>query len=291
MIGQLLSIVAPVFIAVGVGYGMARVGRQGEPAFIHFLILNIGTPCLIFATFAEIDLTPGTVGTMALAAVGALVAGATIALVLLKAAGMSVRAYLPALTHPNTGNMGLPLCLFAFGERGLALGLSYYVVIAISQFTVTPSIALGSLSLGRIARTPLIYAVIASFAFLLGDIEVPPWLANTTGLLGDVTIPLLLITLGASLARLKVADLKGGLWLSAARLGMGFAVGLLVAWILELEGAERGVVILQSAMPVAVFNYLFAAEHGTDPEGVAGMVVISTVLSFLFLPLLLWYVL
>lgn len=291
MIGQLASIVTPVFIAVGVGFGMARVGRQGEPAFIHFLILNIGTPCLIFATFAEIELTPGAVGTMALAAFGALVAGGTMALVLLKAAGMSVRAYLPALTHPNTGNMGLPLCLFAFGEQGLALGLSYYVVIAFSQFTVTPSIALGSLSLGRIARTPLIYAVAAALAFLLSGVEVPLWLANTTALLGDVTIPLLLITLGASLARLKVADLKNGLWLSAVRLGMGFAIGMLMAWALGLEGVERGVVILQSAMPVAVFNYLFAAEHGTDPEGVAGMVVISTLLSFLFLPLLLWYVL
>ena len=291
MIGQLASIVAPVFIAVGVGYGMARAGRQGEPAFIHFLILNIGTPCLIFATFAEIDLAPGTVGTMALAALGALAAGAAIAFVLLKATGMSVRAYLPSLTHPNTGNMGLPLCLFAFGEQGLALALSYYVVIAISQFTVTPSIAMGSLSLGRIVRTPLIYAVVAALAFLVGGLEVPPWLANTTGLLGDVTIPLLLITLGASLARLKVADLKNGLWLSAARLGMGFAIGMLLAWAFGLEGVERGVVILQSAMPVAVFNYLFAAEYGADPEGVAGMVVISTVLSFLSLPLLLWYVL
>ena len=66
---------------------------------------------------------------------------------------------------------------------------------------------------------------------------------------------------------------------------------MLLAWAFGLEGVERGVVILQSAMPVAVFNYLFAAEYGADPEGVAGMVVISTVLSFLSLPLLLWYVL
>ncbi len=101
----------------------------------------------------------------------------------------------------------------------------------------------------------------------------------------------MLITLGISLARLKVASMPRSLGLSVLRLVMGFAVGIALATALDLEGAERGVLIIQMSMPVAVFNYLFAQRYNTAPEEVAGMVVISTALSFASLPLLLWFVL
>jgi len=68
-------------------------------------------------------------------------------------------------------------------------------------------------------------------------------------------------------------------------------VGVMLADILGLEGVARGIMILQSAMPVAVFSYLFAVRYNRSPEEVAGTVVISTLLSFLTLPALLWYVL
>lgn len=66
-------------------------------------------------------------------------------------------------------------------------------------------------------------------------------------------------------------------------------MGLLVVELLALEGVARGVVLIQSAMPVAVFNYLFAERFNRQPEAVAGMVVVSTTLSFFTIPaLLLW---
>jgi predicted permease len=120
---------------------------------------------------------------------------------------------------------------------------------------------------------------------------VPEWVNNATRLLGGITIPLLLITLGFSLARLKVANLGTSLFLALVRLAIGLAVGHAVVEILGLEGIARGVVILQAAMPNAVFNYLFAKQYDAEPEGVAGMVVVSTLLTFATLPLLLWYLL
>jgi predicted permease len=205
--------------------------------------------------------------------------------------GLSVRGYLPSLVHPNTGNVGLPLCLFAFGEEGLALAIAYYVVNSLSQYVVTPCIASGGLSIHRLVRSPIIYAVGASLAFLLTDTTAPKWLNNATGLLGGMTIPLLLVTLGYSLARLKVDNLKISIGLSALRLAMGFGVGVAIAAVLGLEGAARGVAILQASMPVAILNYLFANQYNAEPEGVASFVVVSTIMSFVTLPLLLWYVL
>ena len=72
---------------------------------------------------------------------------------------------------------------------------------------------------------------------------------------------------------------------------MGVAVGFAVAAVFNLDGAARAIVIIQSAMPVAVSSYLFAEKFNRKPEEVAGMVVVSTAVSFVTLPLLLLAVL
>ena len=124
---------------------------------------------------------------------------------------------------------------------------------------------------------------------MIGGVELPPWIANPLQLIGQLTVPLMLITLGVSLARLRVAGIGRALSLSLLRLG--FAVGYGLATLLGFEGAARGVLIIQSAMPVAIFNYLFAQRDGRRPDEIAGLVVISTIISFLTLPALLFVVL
>jgi len=116
----------------------------------------------------------------------------------------------------------------------------------------------------------------------------PEWITRTTELVGGMMIPLMLLSLGVSLARLQVRSLPRATALGALRLGMGLAVGLGLATALGLEGAARGVLIIQSAMPVAVFNYLFASLNQRRPDEVAGTIVTSTALSFATMPGLLW---
>ena len=94
--------------------------------------------------------------------------------------------------------------------------------------------------------------------------------------MGNCAVPLMLLSLGVALSRLRVAGIGRALAMSALRLGLGFAVGLAVATAMGLEGTLRGVVMLESAMPVAVFNYLWAVRYNTAPEVVAGMVLAST---------------
>ena len=149
----------------------------------------------------------------------------------------------------------------------------------------------GSSSLKSLLKLPLIYAVPIGLAFAIPGIKPPAWLANSTQLMGQLTIPLMLIALGASLARLRFHALGRPFLISIIRLAMGLAVGFLVAWLMGFEGTERGVVILESAMPVAVMNYLFAERYGKEPEDVAGIVTVSTVMSYVTLPIVLWYLL
>lgn len=291
MFAELFSIIAPVLVCAGIGYGWARFGRAFDIEFVTTLITNVATPCLVFHTLANLTVDAAAVGVISGAAVVMLALCAAIAALVLRLSGLSLRAFLPALTFPNTGNMGLPLCFLAFGDAGLALAIGVFAVCAVAQLTIGAAIASGTLSFRNLARIPIVYAVAIAMVFLAAGAQPPAWINATTKLLGAITIPMMLITLGVSLSRLSVRRAGRAAWLSALRLGMGFAVGVLVAWSLGLEGAARGVMVLQSTMPVAVFNFLFAQRYQPAPEEVAGMVVLSTVLSFVSLPLLLIYVL
>ena len=214
-----------------------------------------------------------------------------ISLVVLRVTGQDRRAFLNAMVYANVGNMGLPLCLLAFGDQGLALGIAYFSVNVVLLFSAGVAVAAGATSVGILLRLPILYAVAASLLVIYAGVETPKWVLSTTDLLGGLTVPLMLIALGVSLADLAVKDLRRSVALSVFRIAMGIAVGVATAEVLGMEGMARGVVILQCAMPVAVFNYLFAARYDTRPAEVAGTVVVSTVMSFLTLPALLLYIL
>jgi hypothetical protein len=228
---------------------------------------------------------------MTLATVLAMLGFGVVAVALLKLARLDLRSFLFSLMFPNVGNMGLPLCLLAFGPEGLILALTYFMVSTLCAFTLGSALVSGQFSASSLLRNPILIAVLITLLVLGLGLTVPKFVLDTTSLLGDFTIPLMLIALGVSLGRIEVRNLHSSLLLSLFRLLTGFGVSLGVAALLGLEGAARGVLIVQSTMPVAVFSYLFAVRYERKPEEIAGAIFISTILSFLTLPLLLWYVL
>lgn len=291
MIAAIGAVIAPVFLCALLGYVWIRRGLPFDTPFVSRLVMEVGAPCLIFATFMEIDVDMEAFKAMALAAFLAMLVFGVLGATALHLFALDQRTWLPSQMFPNVGNMGLPLCLLAFGDAGLTLGLTYFMVNVVFGFTLGMAISSGKMSLRELARNPMFYAVLLTLLFLFTDSRPPAWIQNTLSLLGDFTIPLMLIAMGVSLGRFHINSLHRSLGLAVLRLGMGFGVGVTLAEVLDLEGVARGVMILQSAMPVAVFSYLFAVRFDRNPDEVAGAVVISTLLSFMTLPLLLWYVL
>jgi predicted permease len=288
---ELFNIIAPVVVCAAIGYGWARLGFPFETPFVTTLVTNIATPCLIIATLTKLNVSTESFGQMAGAAALAILIFMLIGAAVLSLAKLSLHSFLPAMMFANTGNMGLPLALFAFGEEGLALAIAFFAVNATTQFTVGALISSGTISGRRIVRTPVIWAVALALVFMITGTKPPTFIANTLTLLGNIAIGLMLLALGVSLARLKVGSIKHTIGLALFRLGMGFSVGYGLAYALDLEGAKRGVVILACSMPVAVFNYLFAQRYGRAAEEVASVIVTSTLISFATLPLLLLVVL
>jgi predicted permease len=291
MLLNILSVIAPVFLCSMLGFLWVKRGLSFDTPFVSRLVMEVGAPCLIFATFMEIELDMDAFKSMAGAAFLAMVLFGLLGAGMLHLLKLDQRTWLPAQMFPNVGNMGLPLCLLAFGDEGLALGLTYFMVNVVFGFTLGMMITSGRMSLQDLLKNPMFHAVLITLLFLFTGARPPEWVLNTTSLLGDFTIPLMLIAMGVSLARFHISSLQRSLLLSSLRIGMGFLVGVGLSALLGLDGVAGGVLILQSAMPVAVFSYLFAVRYNRSPEEVAGTVVLSTLMSFLTLPLLLWFVL
>ncbi|MDF2365719.1 AEC family transporter [Sneathiella sp.] len=287
----LLNIIAPVVITAGIGFFWAKTGRAFHTETVTGLVTNVGSPMLIFSTLVKLDMELGAFLEFAMFAAVSALAFCLIGVTALKLSSLNIRNYLPGLMFPNTGNMGLPLCFFAFGEAGLALAIAVFTVFSTLQFTFGIWLSSGASSPGQLLRTPLIYAVIIGLGLKALAFPVPLWIINTTELIGSLTIPLMILALGVSLASLSVNHIRLATGLSVLRLAMGFAVGYGLAALFGLEGVERGVLILECSMPVAVFNYLFSLRYDRAHSHVAGMVLISTLLSFITLPALLFYLL
>ncbi|MEP3276637.1 MAG: AEC family transporter, partial [Stappiaceae bacterium] len=199
---------------------------------------------------------------------------------------LPLRSFLPALSLPNSGNAGLPIVYFAFPEDGLTIGVAFFFMIALVQYTVVPAVVAGHFSLRKLAAEPLIWSIAAVVLLKLIDVSPHRIIADTTRLLSGIMIPVMLILLGGALARLRVADLKLSLTLSGLRFIVGIAAGYGVIVAMDLQGIEAGAIFLLAAMPSALVTYVFAERYGRDPERVAGMVVSSTVLTFAALPIL-----
>ena len=290
MLAELFAVMAPVLIAAGIGYGWARSGQSYPTEFIARLVLNIGTPCLVLSTLARTEIDRHAFGQLAIACLLVMLGMGLIGTLLSRVFRQDWRILVPAYLFPNSGNMGLPIALYAFGEKGLALAVAFFLVLSVGHFSLGLALSGTERSPKKLLANPIIISLALAVPLVIWDLELPRWLANTIGLLGGMTIPLMLLTLGVSLASIRVHHLGSGMILGALRILCGAALGWTVGWGLGLSALAQAVLVMQASMPVAVFNYLFAVRAGRSPEAVASLVMCSTLLSFALIPLLLaWW--
>lgn len=284
----IVDILAPITLITLIGYilGKSSVGLHSRT--LGNLVILVATPALVFSTIVSSRADDRAMGQMSVAAILCIAIAGVMALGLLKIFKGPARSYLPSLMLPNSGNMGLPLAVLTFGEEGTRLGVAYFVVVALFQNSVGLTISSGTLRLRELAKQPLLYVVALIIVVLVTGLHVPKVIMITSEILGGMMIPAMLILLGMSLATLKVTDLRPAFAIAFGRLGIGILAGLLVIQILGLTGVAAGVVFLLATMPSAIVTYVFAERYQQSPTRVAGAVVVSTVLTFLCLPVLIW---
>ncbi len=282
-----LEIVAPVFLLAGIGFSWVRLGFEYRIQFVTQLAMTLSVPCLIFVSLMNTEIDPAALAALSQASVVAYGAVTLCAALLIRVLRLNRRTFLAPIIFGNTGNLGLPLALFAFGEVGLSYAVVVFAIMAIWSFTFGIWLVAGVGSFRRVLREPLVWATLLGAVFLWQDWQTPEFLTNTLSLLGQMAIPMMLITLGVAVARLSPGGIGRAVLLSALKLVICVGAGWVAALWFDLDDIAFGVLVLQVATPVAVTSYLLAEKYGADAQAVAGLVVVSTLMSVAALPLIL----
>ncbi|MEE3316875.1 MAG: AEC family transporter [Pseudomonadota bacterium] len=282
-----LEIVAPVFLLAAIGFSWVKLGFEYRVEFVTRLAMTLSVPCLIFTSLMQTEVDPVALTTVSIAATVAYAAIAVVFYAIILLFRLDVRTYLAPLVFGNTGNIGIPLALFAFGQDGLGYAVVVFAVMAIGSFTFGIWVVTGGGSLTKVIKEPIVAATILGGIFLSQGWQTPRVLTNTLELIGQIAIPIMLITLGVAVARLHPGRLGRALILSLAKAAVCVAAGLGIGMAFGLSGMALAVLTVQLATPVAVTSYMLAVKYGADDDAVAGLVVVSTLLSVGLVPLLL----
>ncbi len=283
---EILSILAPAAILACIGVVWAKKGIDFPIPFVTTLVINVGMPALLFHTLATSTVELSALGTMVLATLAVHSVFTVVSVLILRAASKDWRLCI-AHVCGNTGNLGLPVCFFAYGEAGLAYAMAFFSVQCLLLFSVGEAVLSGNTSLKPALKSPILHAVWLGTAVRYFDIPMPEFAMDTASLVGQLVIPIMLITLGVSLSNMSAQSLPATLRWSFVRTGIALAVGFGIATLFGLEGVARGVLIIETAAPVAVFNFLMAIRHNRDSVEVSGLILVTHLSAIFYLPILL----
>jgi len=286
--GALVQTVLPIFLIIAVGYAIGtrrNVEVEVQP-FID-LIVYVAGPCLIFASIARSDINLTDFTTIAGAALAIVLIMTLVAFLIFNLTKSDKKGlYLP-LVFGNTSYLGYPVALFAFGMAGLSRAVVFDMINSLVIFTLGIYIVHQRNEIREAFKIPLLHAVVVGLAFSLLHIPVPDVIFTPIEMIGMITIPLALLVLGYKLTEIKLTAVKVAVLASVFRILGGFLVALAIIELLSIEGMVRDIILLQAAMPSAVMGMILAAKYDRDASLVASVVLITTVLSLISIPLIL----
>ena len=289
----LLPAIAPVAFIVFIGFIAGhRLGL--EQSTLSRLSLYILLPALIASSLYHNTLSAQSAVAIALGyfLTSAVLYGLVSVLCQAFKADALLRKTLLATTlFANTGNLGLPFIDFSLGESGLERAIVYLIASSILLTTVGPILLKGEglqMGLRITVSLPVFWATVAGLLLQLLAVNLPLRLDDGLALLGSAAIPVALVTLGMQLAKTPFRPDQTVLLAAGLRLVLAPTVAFGVATGLGLQGQDLQVLVLQGAMPTAVNTFIWATEFGGDVDLVARAIVLSTVLSAITLPSLLW---
>ncbi|WP_435089098.1 AEC family transporter [Candidatus Pelagibacter bacterium nBUS_29] len=290
---KLFEVLFPVFFIVGIGYFLGKKNPKLDTSFITNFAANIGTPAMVFYSITTTGITFEIFTNYFWYALLAINGFALTGIVFLFALKKEIIRELPPFILPNTGNMGLPICLFAYGSQGLGVAATISSLVILFHFTLGVFLASRKFDLDLIIKNPPFYAIIISVLFLYFEIESPVYIVNLTMMLTYTAIFLILMSLGIALTRFKVFSFQSAFISSIGRVIIGPVIGYMIIKFFNLSGFAAGVLLIQCAMPSAVLTYLVGSMYSPKKivDSVASMIVVSTVMSFITIPITLFFAL
>ncbi len=291
----IFDVLAPVAILVGLG---AALGPRlnVDIGGLSRLAYNVFGPAFIFAVLAGADLERGVVVRLVLAGLAGMAAAVALAVLWSRITGVGYEltaAVAITSSYGNVGNAGLAIVAFSLGEQALPIAGVLMLTINLTGLVLSVGLAEARVrsplpALGRALATPMAVAGAISLLVNLSGVDLPVVVDRSIGLLADALIPVMLLTLGMQLIKSGRPSWSNDLGVVLiAKLALAPLVAGLAASALSLGGDFLDAVVIQSAMPPAVFAAVIAIESDLAPEGVTAAVVLTTLVSALTLPVVL----
>ena len=282
MFQHLANALVPLFSLIALGAVLGRKTDFFDGRALSGLVTTVGIPALLLHSVLSMDMKIGQMGELVAITVVWIVVMALVTAAVLRLAGFRVRDYLPALVHPNTGNMGVPVCYALFGPQSLGLAMVISSVIQISHFTLGIGCLSKQFSLAALVRNGPVLALAAGAGLLATETTLPVPVMTTLDMLGSITVPIMLMQLGSSIANLRLSGGREMLWPVAFSFYRPLA-GLGVAWLVllfwPLGQAQAQIFLVQCAMPVAVMSYVLAVRYHGPAQAIALTIPLSVVVS------------
>ena len=291
-----VDVLLPIFLIFGVGFFLGKK-KDPESRSIAHLSIYVLLPCLVFTSFLDDNILSSlaVTGVYIFAFTGIMYIFSVVACRILKFDRTLESAFLLSVLFTNSGNYGVPLCTFAFGEEGTINALAYMMYGSVIMYTVAVFIASRGNwsaleSVKNVFRIPLVYAVILAAAFSYFSMEVPSFIVKPLALMGSAAIPVAMVLLGIQLSKTEMhRELKPLVLSTLFRLILSPFVGIALTGLMGVEGVLRSVLIIESSMPTAINAGLIAIEFDAKPGYVSTVILVSTVLSIGSLAVLLLY--
>jgi predicted permease len=255
------------------------------------LVLRIFVPALAFDVLSSGNFDVFSYRWLILGGVIVVLGSGVVAWFLGRLLGYPLKAFLPTMMFNNCGNLGLPLAVLAFGEEALGAAVMLFLISNLLHFTLGVYLFGGAVSWKGIAVNPVNIATALALGFNFGGVQLPEVILFPISMLGDIVIPLMLFSLGVRMRNTRIDHLKIGIMGGLICPLSGIAFGLLAVMFLPLDAFQVNNLILFSALPPAVLNFLMSEQYRQEPEIVASMVLIGNAMSIGVLSVVLWWLL
>jgi predicted permease len=279
--------VLPIFLVASVGFLLSRF-LKADVKTLSRVTFNALVPCLVFSLLVTSKISPEEFGRLMLFTVCLVLGIGLIARLItlpLRLDRAMASAFLIVVMFSNSGNYGLSVNMFAFGQAALARATIYYITSTILMYTVGVFLANSGQrnlreALMGVLTVPAVYGVIAAFVVMLTQTTVPAPIMRPIQLLSNAALPCMILVLGMQMER--TAKVERPLLVGLASV-LSLIVTPLLAWglvnVLGLSGAARQAAMIESSMPAAVVTTILALEYQVAPSFVTATVFVSTLLS------------
>ena len=290
LLSRTFDTVFPLVFVVLVGFLYAR-WRATDMTIANRINMDVFVPALIFSVMASGSFHVMQYKGLILGAAVIVVGSGLLAWPIAKFMGVSTKTLLPPMMFNNSGNLGIPLMVLAFGESVLPIAVVLFLTENLLHFTLGMYLINPKTKLKSILTMPMVLATIFGLLFSFSGLSMQVSLSVPIDMLGQTSIPLMLFALGVRMNDVDLTNWRLGLLAGILCPLTGLIAALVWQQIWPVKEEYFAYLLVFACLPPAVLNYIVSELFQQEPNKVASMVLIGNLISLITIPGILLYVL